>query len=458
MFLAWRTQLREAQQACEVGRLDEAAQRLSEHQLRQYKPGEEFAHQLASAYLGRVMRRADEGNFAGAWHDLTQARQLAGANEAWQAAHVRLIGGAIVSVEPHLMAGDFALALRRLKALEGDCVPHDVVRASQDAVRRAESAANLIRRGKLLEAEELLAAAVALRPEWRSLADRLVELRTQQAELRQQNEALHNALQNADWNGVVAIADRLLTISPEYRLAREARQKAWAQVGAKVPESQHLAQTIHWPGAPSHDEVATRAPQTAAGTRFLLWIDAVGGYLVCLAEEIWIGQAAPGNNIAVPIQAELSRRHAKLRRSGDGYVLEAEHPVTVHGAPLVGKHLLTDGDEFELGRGVKLRFRQPHPLSLTARLEIVSRHRTQPGCDGILLMAESCVLGPKWQSHVVCRDWANDVVLYRQENELFCRSVEQIAIDGVVIEGRGKLAPNSRVEGESLSFSLELMK
>ena len=44
-----------------------------------------------------------------------------------------------------------------------------------------------------------------------------------------------------------------------------------------------------------------------------------------------------------------------------------------------------------------------HVLSASARLEMVSRHRTQPHVDGILLMAESCVLGPKWQNHVVCR-------------------------------------------------------
>jgi hypothetical protein len=265
------------------------------------------------------------------------------------------------------------------------------------------------------------------------------------------------AMQSADWNTVVALADRLLAISPEYRLAREARQKAWAQVGAKVAVSRHIPHTVHWPHASSEIAPAV-APQNSAGTRFLLWVDAVGGYLVCLADEIWIGQAAPGNFIAVPIQAELSRKHAKLRRSGDGYVLEAEHPVTINQVPLRGKRLLADGDELELGRGVKLRFRQPHPLSSTALLEMVSRHRSQPGCDGVLLMAESCVLGPKWQDHVVCRQWEHDVVLYRQGDELFCRSMEQITVDGVVMEGRGKLEPNSRVEGESLSFSLELVK
>jgi hypothetical protein len=112
----------------------------------------------------------------------------------------------------------------------------------------------------------------------------------------------------------------------------------------------------------------------------------------------------------------------------------------------------------ELGRGLRMRFRQPHGLSASARLEILSRHRTQPGCDGILLMAESCVLGPKWQNHVVCREWPGDVVLYRQGDELFCRAMEPIKIDGVTLDGRGRLQPNSQVTGEEFSFTLELLK
>ena len=65
-----------------------------------------------------------------------------------------------------------------------------------------------------------------------------------------------------------------------------------------------------------------------------------------------------------------------------------------------------------------LRYRLPHPLSTTARLELASRHRTQPWADGVLLMGNSCVLGPNLRNHVVCRDWSEDVVLYRQADRL----------------------------------------
>jgi hypothetical protein len=72
-------------------------------------------------------------------------------------------------------------------------------------------------------------------------------------------------------------------------------------------------------------------------------------------------------------------------------------------------------------------------------------------------MADSCVLGPKWQDHVVCRDWANDVVLCRQGDRLFCRASQPVEIDGVSHDSRGALQPNSRVSGEDYSFALEMV-
>ena len=53
-----------------------------------------------------------------------------------------------------------------------------------------------------------------------------------------------------------------------------------------------------------------------AGRRFLLWIDGVGGYLVCLGDEVILGQASSEYQVDIPIQADLSRRHAKISPTG----------------------------------------------------------------------------------------------------------------------------------------------
>lgn len=191
--------------------------------------------------------------------------------------------------------------------------------------------------------------------------------------------------------------------------------------------------------------------------RFLLWIDGVGGYLVCLAHETVLGQATPDTAVDVPIQADVSREHARIRRQGDGYIIEPLHATWVNGQAIRGKTLLSHGDLLELAGGVRFIFRQPHALSASARLDFSSRHRTSPRADAILLMAESCVVGPQRQNHVICRDWENDVVLYRRDGELCCRAMDSIEIDGRRCDGRATLGPNSHVSGSDFSMALEAL-
>jgi len=191
--------------------------------------------------------------------------------------------------------------------------------------------------------------------------------------------------------------------------------------------------------------------------RLLLWVDAVGSYLVCLGNEVAIGQPAASEvGPDVPILADLSRRHAVIRREGETYWLEAIRPVRIDGRAIERTVPLADGSVIQLGDAVRLRFRRPHPLSATARLEPASRHRTQPSTNAVLLMAEACILGSATTSHVVTPAWTNEVVLFRRANELACRTSAKVAIDGSPISGgRRTLSPRSRVEGEEFAFSLE---
>ncbi|MGO9114209.1 MAG: FHA domain-containing protein [Thermoguttaceae bacterium] len=189
--------------------------------------------------------------------------------------------------------------------------------------------------------------------------------------------------------------------------------------------------------------------------RFMLWVDAVGGYWVCLADELIVGQPGASGGADIPILADISARHARIRRDGEAYLIDAFREVRVGGRPVDPTELLTDGCRIEIGRGVKLQMRRTHPLSLTARLDFLSRHRTQPPADAVLLLADSCVLGPKPHSHIVCRDWTREVILFRHDEKFFCHATGRFEIDGVAYKNRGQLQTNSRVSGEGFAFSLE---
>jgi FHA domain len=190
--------------------------------------------------------------------------------------------------------------------------------------------------------------------------------------------------------------------------------------------------------------------------RFLLWIDSVGGFWVCTSDAVTLGQPGGGCEVDVPILGDLSRRHALIRRDGEGYLIEAIREVRVNGRPTEPVASLVDGSTIELGQGVRLAFRRPNPLSATARLDFASRHRTQPRSDAVLLMADACVLGPRPRSHVVCPSWPHELILYRHDSQLYCRTRGPLEIDGVrCVDRGGPLRPNSRIVCEQYSLSLE---
>jgi hypothetical protein len=84
---------------------------------------------------------------------------------------------------------------------------------------------------------------------------------------------------------------------------------------------------------------------TMTSDRMMLWVDGVGGFLVLLKDEVELGQAVPDAAVDVPILGDLSRRHAKIRRMGESYVVEPLGPVAVGGTPVAAPTLLASGDD-----------------------------------------------------------------------------------------------------------------
>ena len=191
------------------------------------------------------------------------------------------------------------------------------------------------------------------------------------------------------------------------------------------------------------------------GTRFQLWVDGVGGYLVCLSDEVVLGQAVPGTAVDIPILADISRQHATLRRVAGDYLIEPLHSTRVNGRSIRAPVVLADGDQIELAKSVKLRFGKPHALSASARLTFLTRHRIQPSADSMLLMADSCVLGPRRSSHVVCRDWSEDFILFRKDGQMYCRAAGPIEVDDRPCDESTPIQYNSRITGSDFALSLE---
>ena len=200
---------------------------------------------------------------------------------------------------------------------------------------------------------------------------------------------------------------------------------------------------------------AREATTLGDSSQYLVWIDAVGGYLLQLKPHAVIGQAIPGADVDLAVQGDISRNHAMIHRMGDRYALQPIAPTSINGHPVTEQTVLRHDDIVVLGRRVELRFQQPHPLSPTARLDLLSPHRWQPSVDGVLLMAESCVMGPAERSHIVCRPWGQEIVMVRHRDHFRMKAQEELLVGQQWRRGLFDVPDNAVIQNDNLRLRLE---
>jgi hypothetical protein len=491
MFPSWRLQLREARVAWQSGRVDEAGAMLLAEPLCEFLPAKRLARDVADAIVVRARDRFARGDSSAGWQDLAAADRLGGKLQSTVELRREYATRALGEVARYLASGEPGAALVRLDQLERRGVSNEWSRELRCIAIELQSAGRAARRGHFAEAIAATGRAEALARQDLPGASTMEDLRTrlatdsarlteQAAECQRLTANMHAALAGEAWSMALSAADGLLAIAPQHVAAGHARQKAWRSVGMEVTlphrglrhagavslavgarvgvakdrqaERRSPRDTRSGAGASEVDTVAGKTQPR----RGLLWVDAVGGYLMCFDDLVVLGQPSAGDAIAVPILADLSRRHATIRRDGGAYVLTPVQKVSVDGRAIDGPYVLADNQLIQLGDGVRIRFTKPHALSATARLVIESHHKTQPSADAVLLVADSVVLGPNRHCHVQCRAWEHDVVVYRQSEQLYCRAERPLMLDGVACDGASELQPGMRVEGEAFAFAWEV--
>jgi hypothetical protein len=477
MLGQWRIVLRQAEEAARAGRFDEALALASRPDVADYRQAVQLRGRLTLELLGRAGRRAQSDDISGAVADLALAEVHGAPPDALATARLKLAEQVADEVRAGLVAGDPARVVEQVDALARHRVSGPALRRMREAADTWQSALNDLRKGEFGQARDALeragrlagdAAAAAL-----ATARRDLDSRQQAAGPRV--ERLYAALGGSAWAEILAAADAVLDVLPDHQAARQARGRAWQQLGALSPSAERprragpatplVEAPAQRPPAPQPGDILyigdvrpdPAGPGRPAGTghdRFLLWADGIGGFLVCTGDEVVLGRASPDGQADVPLLGDLSRRHATLVRSGDGYLLRAHHPTYLNNRK-VDAAALRNGDVIRLGASVEVEFHQPSPVSATARLEIVSRHRLPVAVDGVILMAETCLMGPSSQAHIPAPHLEAPVVLYRQGTSLWCKAPGRFEVDGRPHATRAPLSPRASVIGQGYSFSLE---
>ena len=217
------------------------------------------------------------------------------------------------------------------------------------------------------------------------------------------------------------------------------------------------------------DSRLNAAPMPDSAARWLLWIDGAGTFLVLAANEISIGRLAssstplassqaPPDEAQIALMGNLSREHAIVRRDGDDYILEARAATTVNGRAVDRAWLLSSHCELAFNNFVRINFIRPSPLSASARLDVLSGHRSRLSLNGIVLLAETCLMGPGAENHIRCPQWSSSLVLVRVNDGLAVKSREPLFVDGQPAQGLATIPPGATVVGPSQRFRVELLE
>jgi hypothetical protein len=189
--------------------------------------------------------------------------------------------------------------------------------------------------------------------------------------------------------------------------------------------------------------------------RFLLWVDGIGGYLVCLSSRVTFGQATGDGPVDVPLFADVSRLHAEVSRDGEGYVVESGKAITVNGLE-AKRAVLAPGDRVTLGATCQFLFHRPVAASSTALLELTSGHRLPVAVDGVLLMGNEVMLGPAPNAHVHLPELPVPVLIYRSKDGLGVRVPNShFRIDDQSFNDRANLPLPAVVSTDSFTFAVE---
>jgi len=418
--------------------LREAEQLLSSDEVHGHKKAEALRSLLSKSYLERAWQHCRYGDWRAAWEDLTAAERCGCHSEQALRLRAEVQRRGLDEARRLLEGRDPERALNVLTQLKRNGLSGDEVSLFEQLANEWLIAERLAAKGDFGPALDKLKRYGVERVG--SLRDVCRDWQRRQGEYEETVKKLYQALEARQWHEVIRFADEVLSLAPEHAEAAKLRGKAWDALDPPT-------EVRPCPAPPVEEPSRSREPDR----RLLLWIDAVGGYLVCLANRVSLGNS----NVDIPLAADVSRLHAYLARDEESYVLQALRPTRLNGKVVNQEELLNDGDLITLGNGCQLRFRLPVKGSLTARLEVVSSHRLPLGLDGVLLMAESCLLGPEEEAHIKMPDLDKNIALFCSPGGWQVRVPGEFSVNGVAQNNLATVPLPGTVSGAMFRFTLE---
>ncbi len=489
MNLFGNQHLKQVRQLTRLGDLQTACAIARETGCLRSAGGTRAAHSLVDKLVVRAERQECAGNLIAAWQDLNDAVSIqTGDSTDFLARHQsRLIDSTVQHAESCLQRGQVTNANRLIEILTRRKIPDRRADEIISVCSLVGNAQVLAASGKWNESSRMLQQARALRPDMEFVESRLLANQQDEQAVHQMTSKLRDALNQSNWGNVQTIAGQILQVSPNHQIAIDARRRCQSHYANQPAHRAEQVMIIDEPGVTEKvdtvhtitDNETTRTSTSARRTlarpvvepiaplpeldqcnvrSFMLWVDGVGGYLVCTWPQVTIGRSVERSEVDIPIQADIRRRHLRIKRSANGYLAEPLEINKPDDSSVTRPTILGHGQKFDLGGGVQARFSMPHPLGGSARIDLISRHRTDPWSDAILLLGDALMIGPFESHHVRSPRLSEELLLFRRGNEIVLRAPGAYELDGETKTGDITVNRNMRLVGEGYSVSLEMIK
>lgn len=444
--------LRQAKDALKNDRLDEARRLLLSVQ--DYRRAKELLARLGVAYAVRGQRRLDTQEHEKAWQDLLLATELNETDPAVVHLREKLTRLGLDDIRDCLTRGNVPRAGMLIDQLRSRHIMHLELAFLEGWTNHWSTAKDLADRGEHAKAlqtlENLQGELFDDNPHLKHFRARL---EAQQARLPDLLARLHQSQKSEDWRAVIEAAEQVLALAPQHQEARRFQQQAWKSLEPVTVVERTIPTERH------------NQKQLKDYSRFHIWIDGVGGYLVCLGQSITLGRAEPNASVDVPILADVSRKHATILRDSEGhYVIDAAQPIAVNGETVKRSQLKTD-DRITLGKedakgnefqgSCQLQFRKPNSISASAGLIIVSGHPIATGADEVLLMSESLILGPSQNAHVQIPNAKEQMILANTKEGLRIKCEGKLRVNHEAFEKKALLQGESLIQVGPVTFAIE---
>jgi tetratricopeptide (TPR) repeat protein len=379
MALSLWLAVRQAREAIRTGQPEEARRIVEPFVHEGYRKAIRVNREIATAYRLRAERHLRNDNPEAAWKDLLSAESLNTGEPDLTVLRKTLTKLGVAECRAALQAGKPMHVIDTLARLKQRTAYHPEFDALQDAANHWLLAREQADRGDFSTAMLTFDKTRLAEPNVLQFGfnDFTRELEDRQMRYQDAVSRLTEATQQQRWRDILLAADEVIAVAPNHREARQWKVKAWDTIPHESTTTDNvvsLSTTDFEVPKPLSTTLAGPIPiakpvvsQTGVPKRFMLWIDGVGSYLVCLNTRVTFGQATANGPVDVPIFADVSRIHAELARDGEGYILESAREVMVNGLA-TKRTTLKPGDRVTLGSTCQFQFHLPVPISPSARL------------------------------------------------------------------------------------------